>query len=291
MVITKVFGGLGNQMFQYAYGYRTAKANGAPLKMDLHGYRRFNDRAYQLDRFTLEYPDTDPHVPVWIRVCESRAVNKLLRMLHIRKIKLFGFVYVLESEMDFSSAYIADNDGENVYLSGYWQSPKYFGPYASALRQNFTCKSDCLAGLTATIAEMEQCNSVSVHIRRGDFLDPKNRFMLSGQAYYQKAIALVSERVEDPRFFVFTDDAPWVQANGEAFLGVPFTIVQAEAPDADVKEMFAMARAKHHINANSTFSWWAAWLCPSQCSVVVMPERDWDKSFLPEEWIAIPSMP
>ena len=162
----------------------------------------------------------------------------------------------------------------DVYLDGYWQSEKYFLGITETIRREFSLRQP-LDGADREFAEaIAGEDSVSIHVRRGDYVSnpAANRFHgLCGVEYYRKCMKILSEKVEAPRFVVFTDDPAWARAN----MAVPFgtIFVDWDQPRRGSVDLELMRRCRHHIIANSSFSWWGAWLCENPGKLVLAPAR------------------
>jgi len=285
MVIVKLLGGLGNQMFQYAFGRRTALCNGVPLKLDISGFANYPKRNYELAQFAISaematQDEVRRHLGrPGIRGAISRFVGKKPLVVHEQ------FFHVDESLLSL---------GDNVYLDGYWQSEKYFLDVQDVIRTEFTLKTP-YSGQTTQLADLiAKTNAVSLHVRRGDYVAERDVNAIHGTcslAYYRDAIRLIEERVANPHFFIFSDDLDWTRNNLQ--LAHSMTLVEFDVPESAAVEMQLMSLCRHHIIANSTFSWWGAWLNRSQHKIVVAP-RQWFqdasrdvRDLYPDNWIVL----
>jgi hypothetical protein len=181
-----------------------------------------------------------------------------------------------------------------AYLDGYWQSEKYFGDVADVIRKDFTVKRAPSAANAAWLDRIGATVSVSIHVRRGDYVTnaDANKFHgTCGIDYYQRAVQMLSSRLGGrPEFFVFSDDPAWVRANLD--LGShPHHYVTNNDAQTNYEDLRLMSSCRHHIIANSTFSWWGAWLNASPDKVVVAPRR-WfrademdDRDLVPSGWV------
>jgi hypothetical protein len=294
LVVTRSIGGLGNQMFQYAAGRALARRCGADLKLDLSGFATYPKRRYELGDFPIcatPASETDLAalgLPAGLQDGWRRRVRRLLRMgaepeaAPIYRERHFHF-----------DANVRDLRPP-VYLDGYWQSEKYFAEYAGLLRQEFTPHVPLDPENAAMAARIDAVNAVSLHVRRGDYvneLDVSRYHGVCPPDYYGSAVDYIAQRVQDIHLFVFSDDQDWVRDNLR--LGPPTTLVAANSPDRGFRDMQLMARCRHHIVANSSFSWWGAWLNPSAAKIVVAPKR-WfgagnidTRDLLPESWMKL----
>jgi len=276
MVIMKIHSGLGNQMFQYATGRAVAERMGVELKLDISSFQEDHGRRYELDRFAIG-----------ARVASREDIRSLTGLLGPRNGKTaetirrlcrhMGFLspvvtgsYVRERGFHFDPAVLALEDP--VYLTGKWQSERYFRDIASILREELQLKSQLPQDRDMAQQMESNESSVSVHVRRGDYVAPsegRRVHMVLPIEYYKKAIAYVYGRVEQPQFFLFSDDLPWVKENLHLDNA---TIVQARGSDRGPRELVLMSRCRHHIIANSTFSWWGAWLTRDTRGVICAPD-------------------
>ena len=183
----------------------------------------------------------------------------------------------------------------DVYLEGYWQSERYFVEVAELIQNEFTMKEP-FGEVSATMADlMAQRESVSIHIRRGDYVSSPstNRFHgLCSFEYYFDAVARMAKTIHEPHFFVFSDDPEW-GARKPGTLRYPTSFISHNGPIKDYEDLCLLARCKHHIIANSSFSWWGAWLSPNPDKIIFAP-RKWfndntidTRDLIPTSWIAI----
>ena len=179
-----------------------------------------------------------------------------------------------------------------IRLVGYWQSEKYFKDYEDVIRSDFTFGYPLDAPNSATAREIEATTAVCVSVRRGDYVtnpDVRRYHGVLSLEYYRSAAELIQRRVPDAHFFVFSDDIDWCRAN--LALGGRTTFVDHDQ-NRPADDLRLMTLCRHHIMANSTFSWWGAWLCENPDTVVVGPQRwaiaeDVGPDLLPERWIRL----
>jgi hypothetical protein len=290
MIISRISGGLGNQMFQYAFGRELALRHNTEFKLDLGVYtdpklREEPPRTFDLDIFNISASvASDEEIFRLAKRVRNRLADRVLnRLLGVKN------GHIRESHFHFSDG--AYNSSDGVYLSGYWQSPKYFREAEHLLRDEFTFRDPMSENARPIFDEIARANSVCVHVRRGDFLvNPLNG--LYGVDYYQKAEDLLSERIPDPHYFVFSDDIEWCRSN-LSFAG-PTRFVDDDFGRRKFRDdLRLMSACKHFVIANSSFSWWAAWLNPASDKTVIAP-TDWfrdpslnTKDLMPKEWLRI----
>lgn len=250
MVIVKLTGGLGNQMFQYAMARAVAEQNKSNLGVDISWFDRHKNnlapRKYALDNFNIS--------------------GKLIRSGIFQRISLkFSFLenfrspqkryYIKEKQIFHFDSEIFKISG-NVYIDGYWQNEKYFKNIEKIIRKEFTLKESLTEFASEIEKEILDTNSVSLHIRRGDYVEDKITNQFHGTCsldYYLKAVKMILETINKPIFFIFSDDIKWARNNLK--LDYP-TIFVSNNSIKDSEELFLMSRCKHHIIANSSFSWW-----------------------------------
>ncbi len=249
MIIIKLTGGLGNQLFQYAYGRALSLKKNEKLMLDTRWYHGRISRSYMLNYFNIK---------AWATPLYS----------------LF-----------FKKGYLEDTTGS-------WHSEKFFKEYEETIRKELTLKHSLSSKAQEFSNKITSTNSVSIHLRGGDYVTGnKSSFHgTSSPEYYSKAIELIKQKVSSPHFYIFTDDLEW--AKQHITFPEPFTVV-SEAKCHPQEELTLMSSCKHNIIANSTFSWWAAWLNGNKDKIVIAPSR-WfadekanASDILPSSWIKI----
>lgn len=270
MIISYLSGGLGNQMFQYATARRVAEKNNAELKLDLSWFNSKRSknppRPYKLDVFDISGTPASHS--------DLAKVGIHTGLLHriFRKFKLYSpKVYKKEKYVDVYPFCLLTEEaldyGDNVYLEGYWQYEEYFYDIAEIIEKEFTLKkqlSDCGSQLLEKISS--DPNSVSLHIRRGDY--GKLNLVLPLD-YYDRAIKIIRAKIKEPTFYIFSDDIGWVKENLK--LESPAVFVEGKSVK-DYEEIYLMSRCGHHIMANSSFSWWGAWLNSNRNTLCIRPK-------------------
>jgi hypothetical protein len=268
LITVRLIGGLGNQMFQYAVGRRLSLERGVPLSLDLgwFGHQSGSDtpRSYELGCFVA-----DEHVrKVEVDLPEpSNRVELLRARLHDR----FGRrrTVVRQRGPEFDPAVLAV--GDTAHLIGFWQSERFFGAAADTIRADFRLNQPLSPQATHIDEQIARQPSVSLHVRRGDYVTnaAAKRFHGTMQpGYYRAGLDAIQE--PEAHAFVFSDDPAWCEA--ELALGRPMTVIGGDGRPA-VEDMVLMSRCDHHVIANSSFSWWGAWLDPRPAGVVVAPAR------------------
>jgi len=290
MVIVRLMGGLGNQMFQYAAGRRMALAHNVPLKLDVSWFAGRPDRAYALHALSITAALASPDELRQITGHSTSGIGRLVLRLRRRFKIRYDWTVIHERGLSPFDRRVLDAR-DRTYLDGYWQSEKYFSDVADTIRREFTVNGQPDARTRETADQMATTQSVSVHIRRGDYVaDPRKRRVRSvcTPEYYLRCVTHLAEQIANPHLFLFSDDPDWVAANLR--FEHPTTLVSTVPARRDHEEQRLMSACRHHIIANSSFSWWAAWLNPHLDKLVLAPRR-WmndarvdDRDVVPPGW-------
>lgn len=288
MVTVKLMGGLGNQMFQYAIGRSLSHDLGEELYLDVSFY----DRRHSLDTTPRHYELY--HLNVKGDVVRRGVICRILMFFLENLVKKCPFVcreYILEKKLAYNPSII--NKGHNMYLDGYWQCEKYFLHNEAVIRQDFqviTLQSEANMRWNDLIS----CTtSVCFHVRRGDYVTnaaANSTHGLCSLAYYHEAIEYISKKVQDPVFFVFSDDMEWTKSMISFSHEVHY--MDHNGPDEDYEDLRLMMQCKHFIISNSSFSWWGAWLGNNGDKIVVCP-RLWfndpnlNTDIISESWVKL----
>ncbi|GMQ89023.1 MAG: alpha-1,2-fucosyltransferase [Gammaproteobacteria bacterium] len=295
MIIVNLIGGLGNQMFQYACGCALGRDSGATVKVArdmVDRYTRNNrpelSQVFSTSAAVAGFRDMEDILGSW------RARPKVRRWLGHDVLKLLrGRQFIMEQEFQYNSE-LRDLLGCDLYLQGYWQSERYFEKHADALRKEFSFKN-APTGRNAELArQIRQDVSVGLHIRRGDYANCPKTLAYHGLCepeYYFRAIEFMHEHVPKFRLFAFSDDPQWVA--GTLKPRYPeMVVVDHNQGDQSHNDMLLMSLCDHHIIANSSFSWWGAWLNPDPNKIVIAP-RKWfangpdTADLIPENWVRL----
>ncbi|MEA5112422.1 MAG: alpha-1,2-fucosyltransferase [Geobacteraceae bacterium] len=300
MICVRLIGGLGNQMFQYAVGRQLSLKYGTELIVDAtylnyipNNNTHFVKRDYNLNIFEKKINVIDPLKMNWLPIYSNKSFQ---RMKHFAK-KLFclyklvnGYRIILDHNcFQFDDRVM--RSGKNAYLIGYWQNERYFRDIEEQIRRDFRLRIDASEIPSDLVYAIENCNSVCLHVRRGDFLsNPTHGFV--GNDYFMRAIDYLKKRAKVDKIFVFSDDIDWCLAN------LKFDLEHAFVSSRNWKgkmatDLYLMTRCRHFIISNSTFGWWAAWLADTREKVVVSPQN-WvnlagvDASeILPQGWVSM----
>jgi hypothetical protein len=302
-------------MFQYAAGRALAIRKNTILKFDLSGFVDqigTTTRKYELNLFNIEENFAAPEEVAQIKKQDvlshqfERFTVKIVRSFYFTTI--FNYVYGKIMDAFFPhmrEVYFREwgsrfnpniyKTRDDAYLEGYWQSELYFKEIEDTLREEFTFKPVPSSENQELIEEINECESVGVHVRRGDYVTNPRFAKIYGNictiAYYQQAIKLISEHVKSPHFYVFSDDINWVKDNLK--INFPKTFVNFNTGEKSFEDLRLMSQCKHNVIANSSFSWWGAWLNNNKEKIVYAPRRWFNAPYyitrdvLPNSWVRI----
>lgn len=292
MIIVEITGGLGNQMFQYALYCKLKKLYpGKAIKLDIteydgkqtHGLS--DDRRLELSKLSVDL-GKDVASKKEIRRIKGYTgadtlIDKVLNKLTPRRGK-----YIRENlDKGYETSYLECPNGElnsglndDVYLSGYWQCEKYFSDIKDELKSKFIWETN--SKIETELLAIRESNSVAVHIRRGDYLYTHNATVygdICTKEYYKKAIEYMREKLDAPQFFFFSNDLRWVKDELVSEYDDEFKacchFVTCNGDDSPEYDMYLMKECRHNIIANSSFSWWGAWLGDNTDKIVIAPHR------------------
>jgi len=265
MKIVRFLGGLGNQMFQYAF-YKSLTKKSRSVKADLtefEGYALHN--GFELERvFNIHLPSVSRF---WVNIYDSGNSKFVYRKLR----KLLGLKKAFYSENPIFSfdREILEDKTSKLYW-GYWQNASYFKDILPELLNDFQFKEPLTGKNLTTLDTILHSESVALHVRRGDYLNEPLLGGICDLEYFRNAIAIMNQKVADPRYFVFSNDQDWCKAN------LPLsgaTFVDWNQSENSYIDMQLMSNCKHLIISNSSFSWWAATLNNNPQKVIISPKR------------------
>lgn len=305
MLIARINGGIGNQLFQYAFVRSLSIKFNQKFLLDLSWYfdydkyEKLNDpkaatkRDFLLNYFNIKSPITNKFYLNWIKRLEIRSKNStLFKYLLTGPLNKFSFKII--NQDNFSFAVI--NESPRVYLSGYWQHDDIIEDYKKQISKDLILKHTLSANNKSYLKSINSTNSVAIHYRRGDFVSkPKPQALHApcSNNYYQNSIKLMQKIIDDAHFFIFSDDIEWIKNNYD--FSTNTTFIDNDGPDYE--HLFLMSQCKHQITANSTFSWWAAWLNTNLNKNVITPKywynnKDFNNTLtrIPKEWIKLNNM-
>lgn len=265
MIIVQATDGLGNQLFQYAIGRKLSLLYKTSLFIDNNHFLNNKHREFSLPYFNTQFSLVNNY--------KKFALQHPLLFL---KLKFGNFPRIKQEP---GKPRTNEEFSKNSFLEGYWGNENYFNDIRDILLSDLQLKRNYESSLFHLVKkEISQADSVSIHIRRGDYLESKNQaiFLNLDLEYYVQAIELIQLKVLSPKFFIFSDDIKWAKEN----LPVPLTNVVYinEAKELkDFEELMLMSYCSHNIIANSTFSWWAAWLNTNKDKIVIQSKK-WYKA-------------
>jgi hypothetical protein len=272
MIITALSGGLGNQMFQYALGYSAALRLRTDLWLDLTWYQKNSlHNGFELDKvFGInQAASADPRIIRYLGFCARRRVQFIPVICNFTKL-LSHSIYSEPSYQYWPGIELAP---DNSYFSGYWQTDRYFHSVSEHVRSVYSFPPPT-GGNAQIAAKIKGCESVSIHVRRGDYFSNSANKSVHGvdlSSYYRSAIDLMLSKISEPHFFLFSDDPrealKLFQGRGDV------TLVDNNRGSDSYKDMQLMSQCRHHILANSTFSWWGAWLGNHAKGLTVAPSN------------------
>ncbi len=273
MKIVKLKGGLGNQLFQYSYAYLLKKESNENIKIDLSSYNSNIDDNIRKPRILK--------MNVSLPTATRKELDDICLFNHNDSIYSLKYKYKLIAENIFNRNYYLEKNRAYIdpskiqkflFFDGYWQSWKYVDEVIDEIRQEFVPNYDLHDSTTKMIDEVKGVNSVFVGVRKGDYASEKKHYGSFGNEYYQNAMRHISSLVENPVFYVFSNDIAWVKENLD-FSG--FNVKYREKADIidDFEDFIIMSECKHSIIINSTYHWWAARLRENENKIIVAPEK------------------
>lgn len=291
MIISKIIGGLGNQMFQYAAGRSLSLRLGMRHLVDISSFDKYKiHQGFELSnvfdcQLNIASEAECRELLGWQRNLNvQRIVSKSMASIFRRR------SFVLEEDFNYCPDFEMIN--RSCYLSGYWQSWRYFKDYEKVIRSDFTFlkHSDPIFEKTKNLILNNE--SISLHVRRGDYVEnskAQSKHGSSTLAYYNMAVKNIAEGLSEPVFFIFSDDPDWAFDNIK--IKYPCHYINDNSASGSFKDMQLMSLCQHHVIANSTFSWWGAWLNKSPHSKVIAPMKWFANSqkvpdLFPDGWVA-----
>ncbi|GHV65341.1 alpha-1,2-fucosyltransferase [Bacteroidia bacterium] len=297
MEVILLYNGLGNQMFQYAFYLAKKKKNRNVVFSSVCAHRDSSHWGYELGRvFGVTnnascFTDNMVRLIRKLRIFQKRKGFSVACSLVLFVLRVVGIKIVAEKAYRFDNEMMRQHSGWNFYF-GHWITEKYFLHVREDVLSAFTFDRAAVSRDTATLLDIiENTDSVSIHVRRGDKVVGENKKIFDCVCvpqYVEKAIAEINKVLNSPVFFVFSDDIEWCQAN----LQIPNSHYCDYNRGLDSwQDMFLMSKCKHNIIGNSTFSWWGAWLNQNPQKVVIAPSRLLNgiqtPDYLPDEWIKL----
>lgn len=296
MFVVNLVGGLGNQMFQYAFGKSLSEERKIDVKFDLtdlldrSSKKDFTYREFELQIFEANVPIASASD---LHLFKSSSLSGLSLVYYKILGKINNAQWYNEAKyFEFDSQTL--HTSYSTYFNGYWQNEKYFLKHEDVIRRDFTFKYP-LSGLNENLSrQIKAHNAVSLHVRRGDYVANSQINGVHGICsldYYQEAVNFIFNNVSDPHLYIFSDDPDWVREN--MIFEVPTTYISHNNGVNSFEDMRLMSLCKHNIIANSSFSWWGAWLNQNPGKIVVAPKQ-WMQvaeinfsDLIPEKWVRL----
>jgi len=270
-VVIALSGGLGNQLFQYAAGRSLSLSLKADLALDLSWFLGDHNRRYGLENFNLPIKllNSTSVLPFGIKAFREKISKKFFR-------SRFGLPVFKEPYFHYNSAF--QSIDSPVVLDGYFQSERYFLGCETQIRQDLNFSGTFPEKCLPVYKRIQECDAIAVHVRRGDYLTSKQNVAIYhslSPEYYVDAVNQLSQWLKNPRCFIFSDDVSWVRDHLQ--LGIPAEVVDVNSGDEVYWDLRLMSSCKHFVIANSSLSWWGAWLGKDPSKQVIAP-RKWFKS-------------
>lgn len=297
MIIVKLWGGMCNQMFQYAFGYALAKEHRDELCFDVDFYK--NQPGHVAKRKVIsqnEFPglsmlNFSPR-PSVIKFFENKYISHIIRYNFGCNFRLPGIHFMMERLRKFYDNIPYRQDVSINFYDGYWQSAKYIQKYEEEIRQEFTPSKEVQEAINKWRKSVASDNCVAVHVRRGDYLNKinnksfKDNNVIGNVQYYLRAIDYVISKIENAVFCFFSDDIEWCRKTFESVVDKA-VFVENKGKNAAILDLFSIASCEHGIMSPSTFSWWGNWLrIRKRNSIVVVPNGNYaSKDFFDENWV------
>lgn len=294
-------GGLGNQMYQYATAKHLSIINNTELKIDASSFRKLtsnNEHTFQLTSFNISAKQAS-RPEIWKIIQPTNSLARAAGNLFGRsplKAKTSAIFKELNGS-DFKPDVLELKSDR--YLVGYFNSYKYFDPIRDVLAKEYTPREGLSPQGREMLKLIDSTNSVSIHIRRGDYVDTPDIYKcidgIITDRFYRNAVDFIASKMESPHFFVFSNDMAWVKENFRIPHQISF--VDFNSAQRGFEDLWLMSRCKHNINAGgSTFSWWAAYLNPNTNKIVVRTEQvsndskyNYPEDYFPQGWVAVKS--
>jgi len=294
MIKIQFSGGLGNQMFQYAFAKHLAVKNNTDLVLDLSyiesklPFKKFSTpMQYELDIFNIDAKLEKLFFGNAVTYPFAKSEFILKTKINTKKLNLLK-----ENNLSFNAEYL--NFPDNSFIQGNFQSELYFKEIEKIIRKDFTFNTKLDNENQHILEQIQQTNAVAVHIRRGDYLSIKknaSKFRSLDINYYKNAVNILENKTEQPAYFIFSDNIEW--AKNHLNLEAKTTFINHNKGKNSYLDMFLMSQCKHNIIANSTFSWWSAWLNSNHKKLVIAPkiwfltEEFNQNDIVPKSWITI----
>ncbi|WP_332453225.1 alpha-1,2-fucosyltransferase [Chryseobacterium aquaticum] len=284
MIAIELIGGLGNQMFQYAAAKALALHHNEDILIDKRLFASYELHNYSLNHFNIKALFLEEKI-----VFNPSFSDRVKAVISGKKI----FKKYQEDDLSYDESFFK-TPHRNIYLKGYFQSEKYFIRYEDQIRKEFEITAPLKQQTFDMLNVIGSVNSVSLHIRRGDYVTNSEANAVHGTCdlnYYHRAIDSINKKIENAVFFIFSDDIDWAKQNLKTINKTYF--VDFNDASTNYEDIKLMSNCKHNIIANSSFSWWGAWLNRNKGKIVIAPKKWFNtdahnsKDILPESWLKI----
>jgi hypothetical protein len=290
MIIVELVGGLGNQLFQYAFGLNLSIKHNFPLKIEK---TKFSRHVFRLDKFNIDLTEASPEEIKYLKRKEIKGIaGKIKRKLTGKGFYINNKYHIAENTFDHDKSKL--EKPLHLYISGFWFDQKYFIESEDIIRKKFSLCAPLNKESQLIYQDIISRESVFIHIRRGEYLS-NSFFAELSLAYYTKAADYCSRHILNPVFYIFSDDIHWCKENFK--IDHEYHYVDANNDISDYMDLALMYSCQHGIIANSTFSWWGAWLIGNKDKIIIAPKVWWNDApsqaeyeagrFVPSNWIKI----
>ncbi len=293
MIGIDISGGLGNQLFQYATAFAVAKTKNDAIRLQVFSYnfqfqKHFNltIREFQLNKF-----DLNPSIDSFTIEYSDSILGKIFA--RIRKMKSVGRIYNTKFYKE-KNPYQFENDifnySMNEYLVGFFQSWKYFDQYRNEIKKQFVLKDEFISDSAKKICnECMNQNSIAIHIRRGDYVHTTD-WLIDEKFYLESLREIEKKHKENLNIYVFCDQEGFAEKLFSEYKNIVY--ITALKKYTDIEEFWIMKSCQNHIISNSTFSWWAAYLCENSNQIVYAPiYKQWSEEYYLPTWNKINAIP
>lgn len=286
MKIVKIKSGLGNQMFQYAFAKALEKLTGESIMLDLSQYKiEHLHNGYELKKlFDIDLPEAPKETVELLSTIPDNLIKRIQRKFFTKP------THYIEDESVFNGN-VFEMQG-SCYFEGYWQSEKYFEPVKNSIHDIFKFKPPINHSTEQMISKIDG-STASMHVRRGDYLLGKNRSLnVCTMNYYNSAVNLLQSYHSIDKFIIFSDDIPWCKKN-LSYKNIELVFADWNTAEDSWQDMYIMSKCNHNIIANSSFSWWGAYLNEHWNKMVIAPEQ-WKRNekrnlrIIPSDWTSLP---
>ncbi len=295
MIVIKLWGGLGNQMFQYAFGYALSKKYDDILRLDVDFYqeqpKNVGKRSFQLkEYFDISFSQIIKR-PQEVLKYENKYVNKIIKYLPKFSIQLTDNMVFTKEHIRKYMEIIPYHKGKINYYDGYWLTDRYFSDYREDILAEFKLRKSVYEEVKIINSFIDDDNSVAVHIRRGDYKKrcnlPRGYTLDSLCEYYNNAIEYINKNVTSPKYFFFSDDIEWCKKKFDGLEDVVF--VTRDSKYEVIADLMGISKCSHAIMSPSTFSWWGNWLrTKTKNNIVIVPKGKYaNEYFACSNWIQI----